>query len=152
MVTRVDPTQLNFMRRYRKIPEVNNQTGFSASSIQTSSRLAVARLFGDVADGTKRRCAELAHAFGDWISGRINLVGLFVEQQVIIAEIRARNVPMEILDLNVERKQVGEKQVQCGRDVAGGVFREVGRSFKRGDAADFCIFDAPSVCSLCKRG
>ena len=119
-------------------PRRGTMRGARASSIQTSSRLAVATSFAlvaqavgrahaaasalvvlaqlaqhvqrlnvlgvvvgaraaaaQLADGAYRRAADLAHALGDGVGDRENLVGLLVEQQVIVAEVRARSCASE---------------------------------------------------------
>jgi len=65
-----------------------------------------------VADGAERRAADLTDALGDGVGGGENLVCLFVEHQVIVAEVRAAHVPMEVLRLDVERVGVGEDRVE----------------------------------------
>ena len=55
-------------------------------------------------DGTKRGCTELAHPFGNRIRCRVDVVRALVEQKMVITEMRAGNVPMEILGLQVERE------------------------------------------------
>src|SRR5262252_7686524 len=49
----------------------------------------------DVADRAQRGAADLAHALGDVVGGRENLFGLLVEQEMIVAEVGARYMPME---------------------------------------------------------
>src|SRR5262249_20568053 len=50
----------------------------------------------DVADRAQRGAADLAHALGDGVGGRENLLALLVEEEMIVAEVRAGYVPMEI--------------------------------------------------------
>ena len=42
----------------------------------------------DVADRAERGAADLAHALGDVVGHGEDLVGLLVEQQVVVAEVR----------------------------------------------------------------
>jgi hypothetical protein len=43
----------------------------------------------DLSDRTQRRAPDLAHALGDRFGGGENLVALFVQHQMVVAEIRA---------------------------------------------------------------
>src|SRR5581483_5245930 len=74
--------------------------------------IANALVLGDVADRAQRQSADLAHALRKLVGGPENLLGLFVEEQVVVAKMRAAHVPMEILGFEVERKGVGENAVQ----------------------------------------
>ena len=60
-----------------------------------------------------------------------DLVGLLVQQQVVVAEVRAAHVPVEVLGLQVEREDVGEHGVHGAGDVLGRLGLEVGRSDQR---------------------
>jgi starvation-inducible DNA-binding protein len=53
--------------------------------------------------------------------------GLFVEHQVIVAEVRTADVPMEVLGLHEKREGIGQNSIQRIRDGFGGVALEVGR-------------------------
>src|SRR5215469_18202549 len=44
---------------------------------------------GDVADRAQRGAADLAHALGDVVGGRENLLALLVEEEMVVAEVRA---------------------------------------------------------------
>ena len=81
---------------------------------------------GDVADRPERHAAELAGAFGDRVGHREDLRRLLVEEQVEVAEVRARDVPVEVLGLDVEREDIGEERGEAGGDVADRVVAEVG--------------------------
>jgi hypothetical protein len=52
-----------------------------------------------LADRSQGRASDLAHAFGDCTGGRENLLALLVEEKMMVAEMRARYVPMKILGL-----------------------------------------------------
>src|SRR5207244_12896616 len=54
-----------------------------------------------------------------------------VEQQVLIAEMWAGHVPMEILGLEIQRKHIRQKQCQCDRDTTDRLFRKRGWSRER---------------------
>src|SRR5207247_431143 len=66
----------------------------------------------DVADRAQRGAADLADALGDVVGGREDLLGLLVEEKMIVAEVRARHMPMEILGLQVKREHVGEDDIE----------------------------------------
>jgi hypothetical protein len=60
-------------------------------------------------DRVNCRTATLARAFRNHIRLLIDLSRLFIEHQVNVAKIRARNVPMKILGLDIEHEEVGEQ-------------------------------------------
>ena len=61
--------------------------------------------------------------FADTLGHRIGhgekLVGLFIEEEMIIAKMRAAHVPVEIFCLHIDGEDIGEKRVHR----AGNVFR-----------------------------
>src|SRR5215471_7596755 len=87
----------------------------------------------DVADRAQRGAADLADAFGDGVGGRENLLALLVEEEMIVAEVGAGHMPMEILGLQVKRKHVGEQDIERAGDLRHGVGPQVGRRFERSD-------------------
>jgi hypothetical protein len=86
----------------------------------------------DMADRADGIAAELAHALGDHVGHGIDLRRLIVEQQVIVAEMRARYVPVEILGLDVKRVDVGQQDVEGAGEILGRVGAKIGGSGKRG--------------------
>ena len=66
--------------------------------------------------------AELPHALREHVSHGEDLVGLLVEKQVVVAEVRPAHVPMEVLRLQVERKRVGEGAVANDVGIDCGAF------------------------------
>ena len=82
---------------------------------------------GDIADRMDRGAAHLAHALGDVVGDGEDLVGLLVEQQMVVAEMRPADMPVEILGLEIEREHVGEQRIEGAGDVAAGVVAEIGR-------------------------
>ena len=85
-----------------------------------------ALLAGDLADRVQRGAADLAGALGHRVGHGEDLVGLLVEQQVEVAEVRPRHVPVEVLGLEIEREGVGEERGEAGGDVAHRLVAEVG--------------------------
>src|SRR5262249_10464882 len=57
----------------------------------------------------------LPSALGQNIDTPCELVALLIEQQVVVAEMRAADVPVEVLGLHVERKRVRDQGIQRGR-------------------------------------
>jgi hypothetical protein len=70
-------------------------------------------LGGHRADRGERIAPVLAHAFAHDVGQGKDFGGLFVEQQVQIAELRPGHVPVEVLGLEVKREVIGEKTVQA---------------------------------------
>ena len=70
--------------------------------------------------------AQLAHPLGQLVDGGEDLRRLFVEQQMIVAEMRARDMPVEILGLGVEGIGVGHQPVQRFGDFGNGVAGQIG--------------------------
>ena len=59
------------------------------------------------------------------------MIGLLVQEKVIVAKVRPGHVPMKVLGLEIERERVGKKKVQRAGDVAHGVRRKVCWSCER---------------------
>ena len=74
-----------------------------------------------MADRAQRGAADLADALGDVVGGRENLLGLLVEEEVIIAEVGARYMPMEVLGLQVKRKHIGDQNIERAGNLRHGV-------------------------------
>src|SRR5262249_38424834 len=69
----------------------------------------------DMPDRADRGAADLACALGQNIDTPCELIALLIEQEVVVAEMRAANVPVEVLGLHVERKRVRDQGIQRGR-------------------------------------
>ena len=80
---------------------------------------------GDMADRTQRHAADLAGTLGNRIGGREDLLALFVQQQMVVAEMRTGHMPVEILGLEVESEHIGK---QRGSAAEISVMALVGRS------------------------
>ena len=63
---------------------------------------------------------------------REDVGGLLVEHQVVVAEMRAADVPMEILGLEIERESVGQEPVERLGDGLDRFVVEIGRGIERG--------------------
>lgn len=68
----------------------------------------------DVSDGVQGISAQLSGAFGNWVSHRQQLIGFFLEQAVVIMEMWTRHMPIKVLSLDVECKDIGEEPFQLG--------------------------------------
>ena len=79
-----------------------------------------------MANGLERGPAHLADALGDRVGHCENLVGLFIKQQMVVAEVRPAHVPVEILSLQVKREHVRQDGVHRRRDVIGRRRSQVG--------------------------
>jgi len=67
---------------------------------------------GNVSYRVDGYAADLANAFGYGI-GNVEYLGcMFVEKQVVVAEMLPIHVPVKVLGLEVEGKGVGNKRVQ----------------------------------------
>jgi len=52
-----------------------------------------------VTDGAEGRAADLADSLGDGVGCGKDLIGLLVQQQIVVAEMRPGDMPVEILRL-----------------------------------------------------
>ena len=86
-------------------------------------------------DGTQRRAADLADALGDRIGHGIDLIGLLIQQQVVVAEVRAAHVPVKILGLQVQREHIGQDAVHPAFDALGRGGAQIGGRDQRRLAA-----------------
>src|SRR5258708_2752936 len=59
-----------------------------------------------VADGADCDSADLARPFRDIVRHSKDLVGVFVEQQMIVAKMTPAHVPVKILRLQIEREDL----------------------------------------------
>ena len=87
---------------------------------------------GDLSDRAQRGAAELAHPFGELIGGGENRLRLLVQHQVIIVEMPAADMPVEVLGLQVEREGIRQQRVKRRRDFVHRGLRQVGRRIKFG--------------------
>src|ERR1022692_5195434 len=80
---------------------------------------------GDLTDRTQGPPADLSDALRNCIGCSEYLLTLLIEKQVIVAKMRPRHMPMEILRLEVEGEQISQEASQGVRH-----FRD-GMGFKR---------------------
>ncbi len=60
---------------------------------------------------SQRDSAKLSDSLGDWIRHRKKLIGVLVEEQMVIAEMWTAHVPVEIFRLHVKREHIGENGI-----------------------------------------
>ena len=75
----------------------------------------------DLADRLHRGAADLADALGKLVGGGENRVRLLVEHQMVVAEMPAADVPVEILGLQIQREGVGQQHVERLRNLFDGL-------------------------------
>jgi hypothetical protein len=63
---------------------------------------------------------DLPHALRNRIGRGKDLLTLFVEEKMIVAEMPARHMPMKVLRLDVKGKHVGQHDRQGRRDILDG--------------------------------
>ena len=71
-------------------------------------------------------------AFRDVVGHGEDLVGVLVQKQVVIAKVPPAHVPVKILGLDVDRKNVGERFAQSSRDLGDALVAQIGRHFQNG--------------------
>src|SRR6266436_6429329 len=98
---------------------------------------------GDVADRLDRKSANFPNSLGDWIRHGEKLVAMFVEQQVVVAKMRATHVPVEIFRLQVECEHVRQNGVHGTGNVLGGGTCEIGR------CGQWSIASLSKLCRFC---
>jgi len=65
-------------------------------STGVTKSVSLSRTRCNVADRAYRCSAELACALGDCVDSRKDLIGLFVQEEVVVRKVQAGNVPVEI--------------------------------------------------------
>lgn len=78
-----------------------------------------------LANRAKRGATNLPNTFGDRICGRKDLIGLLIQELVIVAKMWAGDVPMEVLGFQVKGKHISKQNVECGANVPRSVSLEV---------------------------
>jgi hypothetical protein len=96
----------------------------------------------DVTNGADGGAADLADPLGQDIDALFDLLGLIVEKEMVVAEMRSGDVPVEVLGLDLEGKCVGEQRIHRRGRFPHGLFREVGgRVEGRGGRTRFELSD-----------
>jgi hypothetical protein len=89
-------------------------------------------------DRSNGGAADLANPLRDRVGGTEDLVGLLVQHQMVVAEVRTGDVPVEILGLDIEREKVGQQRRERAREVPDRIGIQVRRRGERGLAVRFC--------------
>ena len=66
----------------------------------------------NVANGTDGCATYLAHPFGNGVGDVEYLRGMFIEEQMIVAEVRPAHVPVEVFGLEIKGKCIGQQGIQ----------------------------------------
>src|SRR6266481_2738677 len=90
---------------------------------------------GDMADRLDRKSANFPNSLGDRIRHGKKLVAVFVEEQVVVAEMRAAQVPVEVFGFQVKREYVRQNGVHGAGYVPGGGTCKIGRCGQRSIAS-----------------
>src|SRR5205807_1412195 len=70
-----------------------------------------------------------------------DLVALLVQEKMIVAEVRTRHMPMEVLRFQVEREHIREQGIERPGNVAHSIGREISRRRERRFAQFLCFLD-----------
>src|SRR5216684_3844729 len=84
-----------------------------------------ALMLRDIADRPDRSSADFARPLSDVVGHREDSSTVLIEQEVVIAEVPAAHVPVEVLRLDVEREHVGEQFMKLASNLHHGVAAEV---------------------------
>ena len=72
----------------------------------------------DMADRADRGATDFADPLRNIVGGGENLLAMLVQHQMVVAEMRARDVPVEVLGFDIQREHIGEF-IDPGLIVAG---------------------------------
>src|SRR5207249_10965419 len=89
------------------------------------------------------RAAELADALGDHVGDVVDLSGLFIEQEMIVAEMRARDVPVKVLGLDIQGERVGQERIERSGDILRSLGHQVRRRVQWRFPQSLCILCVP---------
>jgi len=79
-----------------------------------------------MADGPQRRSSDLPHPFGDVIGHPEQLVSMLIEKEVVVTEVGATHMPVEVLCLDIDREHVSHQRGKCARDILYRVRGDIG--------------------------
>ena len=71
-----------------------------------------------MSDGADRGPAKLPSSFGEVISHGKELIAMVVQQKVVVTEMRAAHVPVRVLGLQLEGKDIRNECVETSTDLA----------------------------------
>jgi hypothetical protein len=81
----------------------------------------------DLADGADRHRAELPDSLGQDIDHRKELIGLLVEQKMVVTEMLPRHMPVEVLCLEIEGSRIRNERIHNFGDRFSGRLAEIVR-------------------------
>src|ERR1700690_487884 len=99
-------------------------------------------------DAANRRSTDATHALRQDIYYLENLVGLLIEEEMVVPKVGAGEVPVEILRFHVERESVRYQRIQRCGDSLHRFWRQICRRrelFRRGIHLYLNIGDRKSV-------
>src|SRR5260221_3058743 len=102
-----------------------------------------------MADTADSGAANAADALRHDVDGLKHRIGLLVEEQVIVAEVRTGEVPVEVLRLDIERESIGDEWVDSLCNGFWFLPRQIGypRPLRRGGGGPYLGFLSFSKCS-----
>src|ERR1700730_8715107 len=80
---------------------------------------------------SQRRAADLANPFGDVVRCGEKLIALLIQQQMEVAKVRPRNMPMEVLGLQIKGKHVRKRDVERTSNVSNRIWNRIRRRRER---------------------
>ena len=87
-----------------------------------------------VPDGAQRHAADLANTLGDRVGGGEDLIGMLVKQEMVVAKVRSRHVPVKILRFQVQREHIRKKHIERTGNVLNGLRFQVRTRLQRSGA------------------
>jgi hypothetical protein len=108
-----------------------------SSAVTNSASLSSRRCRRLILPTERSVAPPILRALGDVVGHREDLLRLLVEQQVVIAEVWTRHVPVEVLGLQIEREGIGHQCPQRRGDVLDRIGTQFGRRL------ELCSFSVP---------
>ena len=80
----------------------------------------------DVSNRANGRAADLANALRDFVCHSKYLVGVVIQQQVVVAKMRTGHMPVKVLRFQIEDENIRNECVKSTRDVFNGFRIKIG--------------------------
>ncbi len=103
----------------------------------------------DVTNGVKRGPAEFSRSLGNIVRHIKDLLCVFIEQNVVIAEVAPSHVPVEIFRLEIEREYVGKQRPKLARYLRDTVAAEAAGDFRSVCSSGLCLNCACTIFCHC---
>src|SRR5215510_7306026 len=81
----------------------------------------------DMRDAPDGRSADLSYTLGEQVDRAEDGLGMLIEQQVIVAEVRSVDMPVKVFQLDVHGKGIGNQRIDSGGDGLDLLVLQVGR-------------------------